>query len=134
MKTYRKFINEAKGETAVFSFGRMNPPTIGHGKLITKVMKLDPSERTVGDKRALRLAQIADDKKNRAAIRKSREDTTRSTYPGATRSIKDQREAARTSYEKQFEGGLGAVAKEQAKQREARRKAVAKRAKDKKNR
>ena len=28
MKTYRKFINEAKSDTAVFSFGRMNPPTI----------------------------------------------------------------------------------------------------------
>ena len=123
-----------------FPAGFLQPSTVEtdtgerRARTADEIMKLDPSERTVGDKRALRLAQIADDKKNRAAIRKSREDTTRSTYPGATRSIKDQREAARTSYEKQFEGGLGAVAKEQAKQREARRKAVAKRAKDKKNR
>ena len=45
MKTYRKFINEAKGETAVFSFGRMNPPTIGHGKLIAKVISVAKKER-----------------------------------------------------------------------------------------
>ena len=40
MITYRKFIREAEGDTVVFSFGRMNPPTIGHSKLITKVMSV----------------------------------------------------------------------------------------------
>ena len=45
MKTYRKFINEAKSDTAVFSFGRMNPPTIGHGKLIAKVISVAKKER-----------------------------------------------------------------------------------------
>ena len=45
MKTYRKFINEAKSDTAVFSFGRMNPPTIGHGKLIAKVVEVAKKER-----------------------------------------------------------------------------------------
>ena len=35
MKTYRKFVREAKSKAVVFSFGRMNPPTIGHSKLIT---------------------------------------------------------------------------------------------------
>ena len=45
MKTYRKFINEAKGDTAVFSFGRMNPPTVGHGKLIAKVVSVAKKEK-----------------------------------------------------------------------------------------
>ena len=45
MKTYRKFINEAKSDTAVFSFGRMNPTTIGHGKLIAKVIDVAKKER-----------------------------------------------------------------------------------------
>ena len=44
MKTYRKFIREAKGKSVVFSFGRMNPPTIGHSKLIIKVMSVAKTE------------------------------------------------------------------------------------------
>ena len=36
-KTYEQLINEAKGGTAVFTFGRFNPPTIGHEKLIKVV-------------------------------------------------------------------------------------------------
>ena len=45
MKSYRQFISEAKSDTAVFSFGRMNPPTIGHGKLIAKVIDVAKKER-----------------------------------------------------------------------------------------
>lgn len=44
MITYRKFIREAKGDTVVFSFGRMNPPTIGHAKLVKKVMSVAKKE------------------------------------------------------------------------------------------
>ena len=45
MKTYRRFIIEAKKQkTAVFAFGRMNPPTIGHSKLITKVIAVAKKE------------------------------------------------------------------------------------------
>ena len=44
MKSYRQFISEAKSDTAVFSFGRMNPPTIGHGKLIAKVIDVAKKE------------------------------------------------------------------------------------------
>ena len=44
MITYRKFIKEAKGKSVVFSFGRMNPPTIGHSKLIIKVMSVAKKE------------------------------------------------------------------------------------------
>ncbi len=35
MKTF-KDISEARGDTAVFTFGRFNPPTIGHEKLLDK--------------------------------------------------------------------------------------------------
>ena len=47
MKSYRQFISEAKSDTAVFSFGRMNPPTIGHEKLLNKVK--DVAGRNSGD-------------------------------------------------------------------------------------
>ena len=36
MKTF-KDIREARGDTCVFTFGRFNPPTIGHEKLIKRV-------------------------------------------------------------------------------------------------
>ena len=36
-KTYEEFIKETHGSTAVFTFGRFNPPTIGHEKLIKVV-------------------------------------------------------------------------------------------------
>ena len=45
MKTYRKFIKEAKSKTVVFAFGRMNPPTVGHGKLIAKVVSVAKKEK-----------------------------------------------------------------------------------------
>ena len=38
MITFKNFLNEAVVKTAVFAFGRMNPPTTGHTKLIKKVM------------------------------------------------------------------------------------------------
>ena len=45
MKTYRRFIIEAKKQkTAVFAFGRMNPPTVGHSKLILKVLEVAKKE------------------------------------------------------------------------------------------
>ena len=34
MKTYKNLIKEAKGKTGVFVFGRFNPPTTGHGRLL----------------------------------------------------------------------------------------------------
>ena len=44
MKSFRKFIIEAKQKTAVFAFGRMNPPTIGHSKLLEKVVSVAKPE------------------------------------------------------------------------------------------
>ena len=40
MKSYKVFMKEAKDKVAVFAFGRMNPPTLGHSKLIIKVMSV----------------------------------------------------------------------------------------------
>lgn len=42
MKDYRSFITEAKKalKTVVMAFGRMNPPTVGHQKLVNKVREL----------------------------------------------------------------------------------------------
>ena len=40
MKTYQKFVTEKKGDTVVFTFGRFNPPTVGHEKLITAVQSV----------------------------------------------------------------------------------------------
>jgi len=37
MKTFNKFLTEAKDKGAVFSFGRFNPPTTGHAKLVDKL-------------------------------------------------------------------------------------------------
>jgi hypothetical protein len=45
MINFRKFIIEAKKQKiAVFAFGRMNPPTVGHSKLIQKVMSVAKKE------------------------------------------------------------------------------------------
>ena len=40
MKTYQRFMTEKKGDTAVFTFGRFNPPTVGHEKLIIAVQSV----------------------------------------------------------------------------------------------
>jgi|TARA_B110000971_G_C19964724_1_gene479637 hypothetical protein len=36
-KTYQQFLKEQSGKTAVYTFGRFNPPTIGHEKLLRVV-------------------------------------------------------------------------------------------------
>ena len=40
MKNYKELVNELPSKTVVFSFGRFNPPTIGHELLIKVVRKL----------------------------------------------------------------------------------------------
>ena len=39
MKRFTQFV-EAKEKTAVFTFGRFNPPTIGHQKLLQRVLRV----------------------------------------------------------------------------------------------
>jgi len=60
-KTYEQFIKEVKGSTAVFTFGRFNPPTIGHEKLL----KVIESAATKNDAdQFIFLSQSQDAKKN----------------------------------------------------------------------
>ena len=47
MITFRNFLNEAKDKTAIFAFGRMNPPTTGHTKLIKKGMMVAKTEKGI---------------------------------------------------------------------------------------
>ena len=42
MKTLTRFISEAKSKPAVFSFGRFNPPTTGHAKLVDVLNNFNP--------------------------------------------------------------------------------------------
>ena len=43
MKKFSQFV-EAVGKTAVFTFGRFNPPTIGHQKLLQATIKVARKE------------------------------------------------------------------------------------------
>ncbi len=40
MKTFNYFVSEAKEKTATFTFGRFNPPTTGHEKLVKKILQV----------------------------------------------------------------------------------------------
>ena len=43
-KTYQQFLKENSGKTAVYTFGRFNPPTIGHEKLLRVVQTTSTKE------------------------------------------------------------------------------------------
>ena len=40
MKSYQTFLTEKKGDTVIFTFGRFNPPTVGHEKLALAVVNV----------------------------------------------------------------------------------------------
>ena len=61
MKTLDTFIREAKEKTAVFSFGRFNPPTTGHAKLVDVLSRI---ARKVGGDPILFTSHSNDKKKN----------------------------------------------------------------------
>ena len=61
MKTYKSFMTEKKGDTAIFTFGRFNPPTVGHEKLITAVQNVS---RTSGGDFFVYPSHSQDSKKN----------------------------------------------------------------------
>ena len=60
-KSYEQFVKEVRGSTAVFTFGRFNPPTIGHEKLL-KVIE-NTATKNQGDQ-FIFLSQSQDAKKN----------------------------------------------------------------------
>jgi len=43
MKSFSQFLKEEESKTATFTFGRFNPPTTGHGKLLDKVSAVSKS-------------------------------------------------------------------------------------------
>jgi len=43
-KTYQQFLKENSGKTAVYTFGRFNPPTIGHEKLLRVIQTTSSNE------------------------------------------------------------------------------------------
>ena len=59
MKTLKRFISEAKSRPAVFAFGRFNPPTTGHAKLVDMMSRL--AKQVQGD--ALLFSSHSNDKK-----------------------------------------------------------------------
>ena len=61
IKVFRELI-EAKGDTAVFTFGRFNPPTTGHEKLINAVAK--QQKKNAGSKMYVYPSHSQDAKKN----------------------------------------------------------------------
>ena len=61
MKTFYKFLSEAKDRPAVFSFGRFNPPTTGHAKLAERLSKV---ARTAGGDPFIFSSHSNDPKKN----------------------------------------------------------------------
>jgi len=62
MKTYTQFIREAKNEkVAVVTFGRMNPPTIGHQKLVQTVSRVAQQQ---GGKPMVFVSKTQDKKKD----------------------------------------------------------------------
>ena len=61
MKTYKSFMTEKKGDTAIFTFGRFNPPTVGHEKLVIAVANV---ARREGGEYFLYPSHSQDPKKN----------------------------------------------------------------------
>ena len=61
MRSFRE-ISEAKGDTAVFTFGRFNPPTTGHEKLIEALAR--ESKKVSGSKMYVFASHSQDPKKN----------------------------------------------------------------------
>lgn len=55
------YLKESRNSTAVISFGRMNPPTIGHQKLVDKVKEV---ARSKGGRPMIFLSHTQDSKKN----------------------------------------------------------------------
>ena len=60
VRSFEQFL-EAKQKTAVFSFGRMNPPTIGHQKLLQKIIQ---TSKQMGGYACLFVSHSQDAKKN----------------------------------------------------------------------
>lgn len=61
MKTLAKILSEVTSKSVVFTFGRLNPPSVGHQKLIQKVIDTAKKE---GAEPIVFLSRTEDNKKN----------------------------------------------------------------------
>ena len=61
MKDFKSFLSEAKSKPAVFTFGRFNPPTNGHEKLVDRMVKVS---KQVGGEPILFSSHSSDKVKN----------------------------------------------------------------------
>jgi hypothetical protein len=86
MKSFKQFTEEKKREV-VFTFGRFNPPTIGHGKLIAKVATL-----ATGNNYHIYASQSNDPKKNPLEY-KEKLAVMRKMFPKFGRNIIDDKKA-----------------------------------------
>ena len=58
---FKRFLEEQKEKHAVLAFGRMNPPTVGHAKLVDKVKEV---AKEVGGTHHVVISHSQDEKKN----------------------------------------------------------------------
>lgn len=94
-------VNEARERTAVFAWGRMNPPTIGHEKL---VRKLQQEARKANGDAILMLSHSQDKKKNpldyEDKIKLSKRAFGAVVYPSRSRTIIDAAKELQSKYNK----------------------------------
>jgi hypothetical protein len=65
MKTFKSLVTESSKDTIVLAFGRMSPPTIGHGLLVQKVRDIAKEH---GAPYAVYLSKTQDKKKNPLSV------------------------------------------------------------------
>jgi hypothetical protein len=86
MKSFKQF-NEEKKREVVFTFGRFNPPTIGHGKLLAKV-----AAAAIGNDYRIYASQSSDPKKNPLEY-KEKIKVMRKMFPNHGRNIVEDKNA-----------------------------------------
>ena len=86
MKSFKQY-NEEKKREVVFTFGRFNPPTIGHGKLLAKV-----AAAAIGNDYRIYASQSSDAKKNPLEY-KEKIKVMRKMFPNHGRNIIEDKNA-----------------------------------------
>jgi FAD synthase len=79
MKSFKEFLSEAKGKTVVFTFGRFQPVTSGHSRLIDKVKEV--ARKNSGEARIY--ISNSHDKKNNPLPPKEKQKIMKSLFSGA---------------------------------------------------
>lgn len=83
---FLQFLDEQKEKHAVFAFGRLNPPTIGHEKLVQKVQDI---AKSVGGSAHVVVSHSQDEKKNPLSAEQKLKHAKRA-FPGVNVSASDK--------------------------------------------